>query len=403
MFRGTSSSQTDQVQIGTSTGTSYNDAQISVGQNYFYSIKAVNIVGDSIASNSVSARAMGLPGAPSGLSTQIGDRSLVITWSAPASNGSSPVTGYGLYRSTTPGAETFLTFVNGTTYTDIGLVNGNLYYYQVTAVNGMGEGAQCPEVQNSPGAVPAAPVISGNAFTGSSVGFIWSTPDSGGRTITGYTVFRGTSTNLASSTQLAGPILGNTYNDTTVSLGNTYYYFVTAQNSIGSSAPGVSGPVFVSGPPSVPGPLTSLVEPGDIRITWSAPLYSGLYPVSGYNVYRSVDAGQGMIIAHPGNVLTYVDTTAVPGQTYHYSVSAQNEAGEGPLSSGTPVQFVRVPDAPSQPKAAGSISTVVLSWRPLPITAPLCPATWSECGPLKERRPWSPMSVPASSRRPLAD
>jgi fibronectin type 3 domain-containing protein len=364
VFRGTTSDQTTQVQIGTASITTYDDSQISVGQTYYYTIKAVNVAGDSIASNMVSALVKGLPGAPARLSTQIGDRSLIITWSAPASNGFSQITDYCIYRSNTPSAETFVTIVNGTTYTDNGLINGNVYYYRVSAVNAMGEGIQCPEVHNSPGAVPAAPVISGDAFSGGSVDFIWSSPENGGRPISGYTVFRGTSPDFTSSMPLTGSILVNSYHDTSASPGLTYYYFVTAQNSIGTSAAGVSGPVFVSGPPSAPCSVTTAIDNGYIRLSWSPPLYSGLYPVSGYNVYRSLASGSSAVIAHPGNVMSFVDQTVVPGQTYYYSVSAENEAGEGPLSSIVPVQFVLVPDPPSQLKAEGSMSTATLSWIP---------------------------------------
>ena len=64
----------------------------------------------------------------------------MLKWSAPASNGGSPISGYRIQRATTAGAETFLTPVgNVTTYSDKVTTGGVRYYYKVTAVNSVGE------------------------------------------------------------------------------------------------------------------------------------------------------------------------------------------------------------------------------------------------------------------------
>jgi hypothetical protein len=63
---------------------------------------------------------------------------IVLTWQAPATG---PVTGYRVYRSTSPFALAPLTTVgNVTTFTDTATVPGVLYYYVVTASNAAGEG-----------------------------------------------------------------------------------------------------------------------------------------------------------------------------------------------------------------------------------------------------------------------
>src|SRR5439155_447291 len=82
------------------------------------------------------------PGAPTGLRATAGDAQVALAWSAPAGDGGSLITGYDVYRGTTSGGETLLASVGtGTSYTDNNVTNGQTYYYRVSAVNGVGEGA----------------------------------------------------------------------------------------------------------------------------------------------------------------------------------------------------------------------------------------------------------------------
>src|SRR6185369_9815036 len=95
------------------------------------------------------------PGAPTLSSAVAGNGSVTLFWSPPASDGGSAVTGYKVYRGTSSGAETLLTTTgNVTSVTDAGLANGTTYYYKVSAVNAVSEGAQ----SNERSATPAAPV-----------------------------------------------------------------------------------------------------------------------------------------------------------------------------------------------------------------------------------------------------
>ena len=93
------------------------------------------------------------PGAPSLTSASGADGSVSLQWSAPSSNGGAAITNYNVYRATASGAETLLTQVgNVTSYTDSPVTNGTTYYYEVSAVNSVGEGA----VSNERSATPAS-------------------------------------------------------------------------------------------------------------------------------------------------------------------------------------------------------------------------------------------------------
>jgi hypothetical protein len=81
--------------------------------------------------------------------------------------------------------------------------------------------------------VPSAPTLSATAGNGK-VDLSWTTPNDGGSAITGYSVYRGTSS--GSHTLLASLGVTNAYSDTSVTNGITYYYVVTALNAVGESA-----------------------------------------------------------------------------------------------------------------------------------------------------------------------
>ena len=103
-----------------------------------------------------------VPGAPTLTSATGGNASVSLIWSAPASNGGAAITGYRIYRGTYSGGETLLTIVgNVTSYTDAAS-NGTTYYYQVSALNSVGEGARSNErsaTPTAPATVPGAPTL----------------------------------------------------------------------------------------------------------------------------------------------------------------------------------------------------------------------------------------------------
>jgi|GEM_PF-2007347 len=93
------------------------------------------------------------PSAPQNLQAIAGNELTLLTWQAPASNGESTITNYNIYRGTAPGGETLVaTAGNVLSYTDTSLANGQIYYYKVSAVNGVGEGMQSNEANAEPAA-----------------------------------------------------------------------------------------------------------------------------------------------------------------------------------------------------------------------------------------------------------
>jgi len=135
--------------------TTYTDMGLTNGQTYYYQVSAVNAVGEGPRSSEVSATPANLPGAPRSVVASPADGRVTISWQAPASDGGSPITGYRVYRGTSPGGAALLIEAgNVLAYTDATVTNGVTYYYQVSAVNAVGEGPRSPEVTATPAASP---------------------------------------------------------------------------------------------------------------------------------------------------------------------------------------------------------------------------------------------------------
>src|SRR2546426_5430767 len=93
-----------------------------------------------------------VPSAPQSLLATGGNAKVTLSWQVPSSNGGSAITYYKIYKSTSSGTEVYLTTRgNVTSYTDLAVTNGNTYFYQVTALNSVGESPRSNEDSATPG------------------------------------------------------------------------------------------------------------------------------------------------------------------------------------------------------------------------------------------------------------
>jgi hypothetical protein len=145
-------------------------------------------------------------------------------------------TSYRVYRSTTPGGEgaTPLATVTSSSYTDPAVTSGTTYYYEITALTGTTASARSTEYSaNTSGTGTAPPTPAGLTATAgnASVALAW-TASAGA---TSYSIYRGTAAGAEGTTPV-GTATSNSFTDTGLTNGTTYYYTITASNTAGTSA-----------------------------------------------------------------------------------------------------------------------------------------------------------------------
>ena len=175
-----------------------------------------------------------VPEAPS-LTATAGNATVRLEWTTPA-DGGSPISAYRVYRGTASGTKTLLTTVGKVnSFDDNTVTNGTPYFYEVSAVNGVGEGAPSVEVSTTPATVPAAPSLSAASGKPKGVALSWTTPANGGSAISGYRIYRGTTSGGTTFMKAVGT--DTTYKDRATAKGTTYYYVVRAFNAVGEGPP----------------------------------------------------------------------------------------------------------------------------------------------------------------------
>src|SRR5262249_45209827 len=148
----------------------------------------------------------------------------------------------------------------------------------------------------------------------------WSAPTStGGSSIIGYNLYR--STVSGSETLLTSLSNVTSFTDYGAANGTTYYYKVTAVNSVGEGSLSNEKSATPSAPASVPGAPTLSSATGSnsvVSLSWSAPTSNGGSAVTGYRVYRSTSSGAETLLTTLGNVTSWNDSGVANGTTYYY-------------------------------------------------------------------------------------
>lgn len=159
----TSESQTFLAQT---TSTEFVESGLATGHTRFYRVSAVNGAGEGPLSSEVSAGAPEKPDMPRNVQALPGAGVVYLRWDPPRSDGGTSITAYRIYRgfanilvevdppenpisvTVKSGSASFLANrpANAFTFTDDKCPLGTVCYYQISAVNGVGEGTRSAEV-----------------------------------------------------------------------------------------------------------------------------------------------------------------------------------------------------------------------------------------------------------------
>jgi fibronectin type 3 domain-containing protein len=318
--------------------TSYSDSSVTNGQTYYYRIRA-NHSGElspfSIevsATPSASGRA---PSAPIELVGSNGGVCAALTWATPADPGSSPITGYDVYRAETPNvmlSELVLALPWDARTANISVDHyGKDAFYFVKAQNPYGESSAAgPRLVNVSmgGETPSAPrslqAVGGDWF----IYLTWDRPASSGTFIVrDYLIYQrapGTQWNLIASV----PAGVHSYRDDSAGLarGIDFQYMVKAESlsGIGLGSETVTCALSTTNhPPSPPVNVAiAYTSPYSVNISWSPPLDNGGGYILAYKVWCQVDGADGPQYLVNGPECFFVDQSVEPGHNYTYRVAA---------------------------------------------------------------------------------
>jgi Domain of unknown function (DUF4082)/Fibronectin type III domain len=137
-----STAQTPKTITGSPPDTQTTITGLTTGTTYTFTVQASNPNGSgavSSASNPVTPLTAVPPAAPSGVSAAGASNSAQVTWTTPAANGDSPITGYTVTPYIGSTAQTPVQAgASATSLTINGLTNGATYTFKVTATNDAG-------------------------------------------------------------------------------------------------------------------------------------------------------------------------------------------------------------------------------------------------------------------------
>lgn len=331
------------------------------GHEYVAEVKAKNAVGTGTAAVSapVTLKNLYVPGAPAsvaGSKTDV-ENTLKFTWTAPASDGGSAITGYILtVKDKSDGDKAAATEPNlsaGTLEKSVGgLTDGHSYVAEVKAKNAVGTGtaAVSAPITLKNLYAPDAPASVTGTMTdvNGKLKFAWTAPASdGGSAVTGYelTVKDKTDGNkvVATETNLSAATLEKEITGLTDK--HEYTAEVKAKNAVGTGIGKVSAPVAVKNlyvpdaPASVTGARTD--KENTLKFTWTAPASDGGSAVTGYELTVKDKSDSDKVVSTESDLSASMLEKEVSGLTdgheYIAEVKAKNTVGTGAATVSEPV------------------------------------------------------------------
>ncbi len=313
------------------------------------------------------------PVEPTDVSGTTGNGQVLLSWTAPSSNGGSTITDYTIQYSSNGGTSwTAVTHSasTATTATVTGLTNGTSYLLRVAAVNRVGTGSfATTSTAVTPATIPGVPSSVIGIIGNNQVSLSWTaTADNGGLTITDYTI-RYSSNGGTSWTTFPHSASAATAATVTELTGGTSYVFqVAAVNAVGTSNwSSSSSAVVPRAVPAVPTSVIGTVGNSQVLLSWTAPTNNGSSAITNYTIQYSSDGGTTWsTFSRAASTATRATVAGLTnGTSYWFQVAAVNVAGTSNWSmSSAALTPCIIPGVPSSIIGVGGDSQVSLNWTP---------------------------------------
>lgn len=299
-----------------------------------------------------------MPDPPQNIQAKIGKGFINLSWDPPTNNGGSEIAYYRVYKFN----EYEKNLINSITYfNDTTVINGNNYSYFITSLSSIGESKPSYELNATPVGISNQPLYFSASGKEDYVSLSWVKPwDDGGMEILIYKLYR---ENLTGDEQDIISINGTVceYNDTNVTIGIKYFYFITALNNIGESPPSRTvnaTPLFDKNPP---GEFNATIGDIYVNLSWNPPDHKWKKQIEKYKLYKSINGNMTFFKSVPANVTFYQDTSVRKGETYYYQITAEILSIES-YSANLKVIMDNLPTPPKNLTVWLNDNKILLSW-----------------------------------------
>ncbi len=302
-------------------------------------------------------------GAPTTKATKVAG-GFTLSWSYPADDGGSTVTGYQLEQQAVDGSWSVLATLATTVLSyNVPLpARATMVNYRVAASNAFGLGAYAAISVSTPADMPSAPTLTLTRGTTSSV-LNWTAPtDNGGSPILGYVIYR-SADNGTTWVALNSAITATTFAVTIPAKGIKYLYSVAARNdsAIGTKSNSVVDETLATVSSPVRSIAFSYPLANKLQITWGAPYDLGGSPITAYRLERQATDGTWSVL-NESNVLSFQIDRDLPGVLVTVRVTAINAQGaSAALTSSFRTPYVKA-SAPKNFTAVDNGTAVVTTW-----------------------------------------
>jgi chitodextrinase len=327
--------------VGATTGTSYTDAGLVASTTYSYTVSAYDTKGNSSAQSSpllVTTKPIPPPtvSITSPTNGQTVSGTVTISGSAGSSIGLSSI-----QISIDGGSYAPATGTTSWTYplNTGGLSNGtHTITAEATDIGGNTNTASITIVVSNVGSALVIANVSVNHLYEKLVNISWTTNLSADGTF-----LYGTSpTSLTSSTYNAKQTTNHYVEQGGLTKGTTYYYLVASNDpGLGSASSSVMSFTTAASPDPALDPTAALASTGNqspsatpVALSWNDPdpatTYQSIVIVrktNGFSTNPTTDS-QYVVTTLPAGTTSYTDTSALPNQTYYYSIFMEDSQGD---------------------------------------------------------------------------